>query len=246
MAENDKKIDVIYVPNIDDRKHEEFLRFNILISYFDTDYYQNHYTSCERVFETINKELHSYPPYSRKQTAEDFKQLRDRCKEDVNYALYLLFNRTGIPYSHSYDKNKRLFNIVEPKYYYDYFPLTIRKYLPEHPKMLTLMFDLERGLEYQLHFAKEKLKDAQYELIKDDPTKKLTDDFKTTRRTLRSIDKAMKVVAFRDLKNRTKKMNWEEVASALDLNVSTAQKRYYSATKLIISGDICKYFPEFR
>ena len=137
MAENDKKIDVIYVPSVDDRKLEETLRFSILISYFDTDYYQNHYTSCERVFETINKELHSSPPYSRKQTAGDSKQLRDRCKEDVNYALYLLFNRTSIPYSHSYDKNKRLFNIVEPKYYYDYFPLTIRKYLPEHPKMLN-------------------------------------------------------------------------------------------------------------
>ena len=245
MDDNDKKIDHIYVPSVDDRKLEETLRFNILISYFDTDYYQNHYTSCERVFDTINKELNSSPPSSRKQTSEDFKQLRDRCKEDVNYALYLLFNRTGIPYSHSYDKNKRLFNIVEPKYYYDYFPLTIRKYLPEHPKMLTLMFDLERGLEYQLQYAKEKLKDAQEELMTNDPTQK-PNDYKTTRRTMRSIDKAMKVVAFRDLKNRTKKMNWEEVASALNLNVSTAQKRYYSGNKLIISGDIRKYFPEFR
>ena len=111
--------------------------------------------------------------------------------------------------------------------------------------MLTLMFDLERGLEYQLQYAKEKLKDAQEELMTNDPTQK-PNDYKTTRRTLRSIDKAMKVVAFRDLKNRTKKMNWEEVASALNLNVSTAQKRYYSGNKLIISGDIRKYFPEFR
>jgi len=245
MADNDKKIDHIYVPSVDDRKLEETLRFNILISYFDTEYHFGHFYSCERVIDTINTELHSNRSFSGEQTIADFKQLREKCQEEVKYAIYQLGDKTGIPYQHHYDKDKFKFKIVEPKYYYDYFPLTVKRFIPEPHKMLTLRFDLERGLEYQLQYAKEKLKDAQDELMTNDPTQQ-PNDYRTTRRTLRSIDKAMKVVAFRDLKNRTKKMNWEEVASALNLNVSTAQKRYYSATKLIISGDICKYFPEFR
>ncbi len=155
MAENNKKIDVIYVPSVDDRKLEETLRFNILISYFDTDYYQNHYTSCAKVFDTINKELNSSPPSSRKQTSEDFKQLKDNCEKQVNFALHLMSDRTGIPYLHHYNIKTRQFQIIEPKYHFDYLPLTIRRHSPEPPKMLTLRFDLERGLEYQLQFAKE-------------------------------------------------------------------------------------------
>jgi hypothetical protein len=46
--------------------------------------------------------------------------------------------------------------------------------------------------------------------------------------------------------NREKIVPWDEVASALDLKYETARKRYKMGNNLILSGEIRKYFPEFR
>ena len=64
--------------------------------------------------------------------------------------------------------------------------------------------------------------------------------------TMNSITDAIQMVANRDQLKRTKNLNWDDTASALNLKKDTARKRYEMGNHLILSGEIHKYFPEFR
>ena len=236
MDKNDKTEDINF---------EEIARFGIYEAYILSDYYLGFRVACENIFETSNKEIRSERPLSGQNQSEDFLTTQDRCDTELHKAILLLNDRTGIPHGYRLDDEIQEYHITEPELHFDYFPLTIRKYSPDPPKMLTFRFDLERGLEQQLKVAKNKLQDAQKDMKMSDGHS-LFEDVKTTRKTMNSITDAIQMVANRDQLKKTKNLNWDDTVSALNLKKDTAIKRYEMGNHLILSGEIHKYSPEFR
>jgi len=224
---------------------DQLLRCRIYECYTKTVFYINFLNSCNNVVSSINKEIQTDRPFSGQRNKEDLEVTIERNNQIVHSAVSQLNDRTGIPHHHYFDKEKQEYFIVEPELYFDYLPLTIRKYSPDPPKMLTLRFDLERGLNEQLKGAENKLKDAQKDMKMSDGHG-LFEDVKTTRKTMDSITDAIQMVANRDQLKRTENLDWQDTASALNLNPETARKRYKIGMKLILSGEIRKYFPEFH
>ena len=154
-----------------------------------------------------------------------------------------LNDRTGIPHDYRLDAKNPEYHVTEPELHFDYFPFIIRQVTPEPPKMITLRFDIEEGIQHQLKNAATKIQD---ELAKTKIQEGGGSFLKTTRKTFKTITDSICIVVFRDLKKRTENMNWQKTASALDLKYETARKRYKMGNNLILSGEIRKYFPEFR
>ena len=112
-----------------------------------------------------------------------------------------------------------------------------------------LMFDVTRGLDKQLKSAKDKLKSYQLEVQKKQGKSASELAFKrlaTTRQSFEHILDAITFVALCDKEKRENKRSRKSIAKELDIPYSSAKSKYQTGTKIIISGQIRKYFPEFR
>ena len=227
----------------EDKNFEEVARFGIYEIYIQTDYYLRFRKDCENIFETCNKEIQTARPLAGQAQSEDFLLTKKRCDTEIRKAILYLNDRTGIPHGHRFDDKNPEYHVTEPELHFDYLPFTVRQVTPEPPKMITLRFDIEKGIEHQLDNAATKIQD---ELAKTRIQEGGGSFLKTTRKTFKTITDAIHIVVFRDLKKRTENMNWQKTASALDLKYGTARKRYKMGNNLILSGEIRKYFPEFR
>ena len=234
MDTNDKTEDINF---------EEVARFDIYQSYILSDHYHGFRVSCENIFETCNKEIQSERPLSGQNQSKDFLMTKDRCDTELHKAILYLNDRTGIPHSYLLDDENQEYHITEPELHFDYLPITVRQVTPEPPKMITLRFDIEKGIQHQLKNAATKIKDA---LAKSKFQGEGVLSITTSRKTFKTITDAIHTVGFRDLKKRTENMNWHDIASALNIKLETARKRYKMGNNLILSGEIRKYFPEFR
>ena len=234
MDKNDKTEDINF---------EEVARFDIYQSYILSDHYHGFRVSCENIFETCNKEIQSERPLSGQNQSEDFLLTKKRCDTEIHKAILFLNDRTGIPHGHRFDDKNPEYHVTEPELHFDYLPFTVRQVTPEPPKMITLRFDIEKGIEHQLDNAATKIQD---ELAKTRIQEGGGSFLKTTRKTFKTITDAINTVVQRNKMNREKKAPWDEVASALNLKLETARKRYKMGNNLILSGEIRKYFPEFR
>jgi hypothetical protein len=227
----------------EDKNFEEVARFGIYEIYIQTDYYLGFRTDCENIFKTCNKEIQSERPLSGQNQSKDFLMTKDRCDTEIRKAILYLNDRTGIPHGYRLDDKNPEYHVTEPELHFDYLPFTVRQVTPEPPKMITLRFDIEKGIQHQLENAATKIKDALAKSkFREDEILSIT----TTRKTFKTITDYICIVVFRDLKKRTENMNWQKTASALDLKYGTARKRYKMGNHLILSGEIRKYFPEFR
>ena len=227
----------------EDKNFEEVARFGIYEIYIQTDYYLRFRKDCENIFKTCNKDIQTVKPLPGQDQSNDFLLTKKRCDTEIHKAILFLNDRTGIPHGYRLDDECQEYHVTKPELHFDYLPFTVRQTTPEPPKMITLRFDIEKGIQHQLKNAATKIKDA---LAKSKFQGEGVLSITTSRKTFKTITDAIHIVGFRDVKKRTENMNWHDIASALNLKVSTAQKRYYSAKNLIISGDIRKYFPEFR
>jgi hypothetical protein len=234
MDENDKTEDINF---------EEVARFGIYEAYIQTDYYLGFRVACENIFETRNKEIQRARQLGKKDRGKDFLITKDRCDTELHKAILYLNDRTGIPHDYRLDDKNPEYHVTEPELHFDYLPFTIRQVTPEPPKMITLRFDIEKGIQHQLENAATIIKD---ELAKTKIQEGGGSFLKTTRKTFKTITDAINTVVQRNKMNREKKAPWDEVASALNLKLETARKRYKMGNNLILSGEIRKYFPEFR
>ena len=227
----------------EDKNFEEVARFDIYEIYIQTDYYLGFRTDCENIFKTCNKDIQTVKPLPGQDQSNDFLLTKKRCDTEIRKAILYLNDRTGIPHGHRFDDKNPEYHVTEPELHFDYLPFTIRQVTPEPPKMITLRFDIEQGIKHQLDNAATKIQDALAKSkFQEDGVLSIT----TTRKTFKTITDAIHIVVFRDLKKRTENMNWQKTASALDLKYGTARKRYKMGNHLILSGEIRKYFPEFR
>ncbi len=227
----------------EDKNFEEVARFGIYEIYIQTDYYLRFRKDCENIFKTCNKDIQTVKPLPGQDQSNDFLLTKKRCDTEIRKAILYLNDRTGIPHGHRFDDKNPEYHVTEPELHFDYLPFTIRQVTPEPPKMITLRFDIEQGIKHQLDNAATKIQD---ELAKTRIQEGGGSFLKTTRKTFKTITDAINTVVFRDLKKRTENMNWQKTASALDLKYETARKRYKMGNNLILSGEIRKYFPEFR
>ena len=234
MDKNDKTEDINF---------EEVARFSIYEAYILSDYYLGFREACENIFETRNKEIQTARPLSGQDQSNDFLLTKKRCDTEIHKAILFLNDRTGIPHGYRLDDKNPAYHITEPELHFDYLPFTVRQVTPEPPKMITLRFDIEQGIDRQLGNAATKIKDA---LAKSKFQGEGVLSITTTRKTFKTITDAINTVVQRDKMNREKKAPWDEVASALNLKLETARKRYKMGNNLILSGEIRKYFPEFR
>ena len=234
MDTNDKTEDINF---------EEVARFDIYEIYIQTDYYLGFRTDCENIFKTCNKEIQTVKPLPGQDQSNDFLLTKKRCDTELHKAILYLNDRTGIPHGYRLDDKNPEYHVTEPELHFDYLPFTIRQVTPEPPKMITLRFDIEKGIQHQLENAATKIKDA---LAKSKFQGEGVLSITTTRKTFITITDAINTVVFRDLKKRTENMNWQKTASALNLKPGTAINRYKTGMKLILSGEIGKYFPEFH
>ena len=227
----------------EDKNFEEVARFGIYEIYIQTDYYLRFRKDCENIFKTCNKDIQTVKPLPGQDQSNDFLLTKKRCDTEIRKAILYLNDRTGIPHGHRFDDKNPEYHVTEPELHFDYLPFTIRQVTPEPPKMITLRFDIEQGIKHQLDNAATKIQDALAKSkFQEDGVLSIT----TTRKTFKTITDAINTVVFRDLKKRTENMNWQKTASALDLKYETARKRYKMGNNLILSGEIRKYFPEFR
>ena len=227
----------------EDKNFEEVARFGIYEIYIQTDYYLRFRKDCENIFKTCNKDIQTVKPLPGQDQSNDFLLTKKRCDTEIRKAILYLNDRTGIPHGHRFDDKNPEYHVTEPELHFDYLPFTIRQVTPEPPKMITLRFDIEKGIQHQLENAATKIKDALAKSkFREDEILSIT----TTRKTFKTITDSICIVVFRDLKKRTENMNWQKTASALDLKYETARKRYKMGNNLILSGEIRKYFPEFR
>ena len=234
MDKNDKAEDINF---------EEVARFGIYEIYIQTDYYLRFRKDCDNIFKTCNKDIQTVKPLPGQDQSNDFLLTKKRCDTEIRKAILYLNDRTGIPHGYRLDDKNPEYHVTEPELHFDYLPFTIRQVTPEPPKMITLRFDIEQGIQHQLRNAATKIKDA---LAKSKFQGEGVLSITTSRKTFKTITDAIHIVGFRDLKKRTENMNWHDIASALNLKPDTARKRYKMGNNLILSGEIRKYFPEFR
>ena len=144
----------------EDKNFEEVARFDIYEAYIQTDYYLRFRKDCENIFETCNKEIQTARPLAGQDQSEDFLITKDRCDTELHKAILFLNDRTGIPHGYQLDDANQEYHITEPELHFDYLPFTVRQSIPEPPKMITLRFDIEQGIDFQLENAATKIKDA--------------------------------------------------------------------------------------
>jgi len=196
MDKNDKTEDINF---------EEIARFGIYEIYIQTDYYLGFRVACENIFETCNKEIQSEKPLPGQDQSNDFLLTKKRCDTEIHKAILFLNDRTGIPHGYRLDDKNPEYHVTEPELYFDYLPFTVHQFIPEPPKMITLRFDIEQGIDFQLENAATKIKDA---LAKSKFREDEILSIATTRKTYKTITDAIRIVVFRDLKKRTENLNW--------------------------------------
>ena len=225
---------------------EGFLRFEIYTKYICTDHFQSFLSGALKALDNINTQIHSERTIGQGQAN---RKIISKYKPEVQNHINILIRNTGVPYTFKFDDDKFCFILIEPAYSFDTLPLVDKRMAPIPPDMISLMFDVTRGLDKQLKSAKDKLKSYQLEVQKKQG-KSASDlafePFATSRQSFENIEDAISFVAYCDKEKRENKRSRKSIAEEMDMPYSSAKSKYQTGTKIIISGQIRKYFPEFR
>ena len=225
---------------------EGFLRFEIYTKYICTDHFQSLLSGALEALDNINTQIHSERTIGQGQAN---REIISKYKPEVQNHINILIRNTGVPYKFNFDDDKFCFILIEPAYFFDTLPLVDKRTTPIPPDMISLMFDVTRGLGKQLESAKAKLKSYQLEVQKKQG-KSASDlafePFATTRQSFEHILDAITFVALCDKEKRENKRSRKSIAEEMDMPYSSAKSKYQTGTKIINSGQIRKYFPEFR
>ena len=205
---------------------EGFHRLKIFEEYINTDFYLNHFQNATNEINRINKRFKIIPG-------------DEKAKSYASKIISRLNTITGIPHKYVYNKKSNRINIKSPQTNYDYPPIEFKsKRQPKHT--LLLQFDLKRGIKEQIYSAEKKLKNKQRALkhlaFKPIPT---------TRMNVKKIAENMSILTFREWTYKKEKMTWTKTAEELKMPVSSAKSKAQKARKLVISGEIQRYFPSF-
>jgi len=230
----------------EDINWEGFLRFEIYTKYICTDHFQSFLSGALEALDNINTQIHRECSTDQGQPN---RRLIYKYKPEVQNHINILIRNTGVPYKFNFDDDKFCFTLIEPAYFFDTLPLVDKRTTPIPPDMISLMFDVTRGLDKQLESAKDKLKSYQLEVQKKQG-KSASDlafkPFATSRQSFEDIADAISFVAYCDTEKRENKRSRKSIAKKMDMPYSSAKSKYQTGTKIIISGKIHKYFPEFR
>ena len=225
---------------------EGFLRFEIYTKYICTDHFQSFLSGALKALDNINTQIHNERTIGQGQANQ---KLIAEFKPEVNHIVHTLTENTGVPSKCEFINKDFCFIIKEPTYYFDTLPLIDKRMTPIPPDMISLMFDVTRGLDKQLKSAKDKLKSYQLEVQKKQG-KSASDlafePFATSRQSFKNIEDAISFVAYCDKEKRENKRSRKSIAEEMNMPYSSAKSKYKTGTKIIISGQIRKYFPEFR
>jgi len=205
---------------------EGFHRLKIFEEYIRTDFYLSHVQNATNKLDKINEKLKKISAVV-------------RAKSSANKIIFRLNKITGIPHKSVYKEESNSICIEFPKINYDYPPIEIEsKNKPKHT--MLLQFDLKRGIKEQIFSAEKKLKSKQRALkhlaFKPIPT---------TRMNMKKVAENMSILTFREWTHKKEKMTWTETAEKLKIPVSSAKSKAQKARKLVISGEIQRYFPSF-
>ena len=230
----------------EDEFGEGILRFEIYTKYICTDHFQSFLSGASEALDNINTQIHSERTIGQGQAN---RKIISKYKPETQNHINILIRNTGVPYKYNFDDDKFCFILIEPAYFFDTLPLVDKRTTPIPPDMLSLQFDVTRGLDKQLKSAKVKLKSHQLEVQKKQG--KTASDFAfkqlaTTRQSFEHILDAITFVALCDKEKRENKLSIKSIANEMGMSYSTAKSKYQTGTKIIISGQITKYFPEFR
>ena len=230
----------------EDINWEGFLRFEIYTKYICTDHFQSFLSGASAALDTINTQIHRECSTDQGQPN---RRLISKYKPEVQNHINILIRNIGVPYKFNFDDDNFCFILIEPAYFFDTLPLVDKRTTPIPPDMISLMFDVTRGLDKQLKSAKAKLKSHHIEVQKKrskSPVNVAFEPFATSRQSFEDIADAISFVAHCDKEKRENKRSRKSIAKELDIPYSSAKSKYQTGTKIIISGQIRKYFPEFR
>ena len=225
---------------------EGFLRFEIYTKYICTDHFQSFLSGALEALDNIYTQIHNERTIGQGQAN---RRLISKYKLEVQNQINILIRNTGVPFKFNFDDDKFCFTLIEPAYFFDTLPLIDKRTTPMPTDMISLMFDVTRGLDKQLKSAKTKLKSYQLEVQKKQGKSASYLAFKrlaTTRQTFEDILDAITFVALCDKEKRENKRSRKSIAEEMDMPYSSAKSKYQTGTGIIISGQIRKYFPEFR
>mgnify|MGYP001164016925 CR=1 FL=1 len=225
---------------------EGFLRFEIYTEYICTDHFQSFLSGALEALDNINTQIHSERTIGQGQAN---RKLIAKFRPEVNHIVHILAEKTGVPSKCEFINEDFCFILKKPTYYFDTLPLVDKRMTPIPPDMISLMFDVTRGLDKQLKSAKTKLKSHRLEVQKKQGKSASDLAFKrlaTTRQSFEHILDAITFVALCDKEKRENKRSRKSIAEEMDMPYSSAKSKYQTGTKIINSGQIRKYFPEFR
>jgi len=235
------------------KEHSEaFYRFSIIESYTSTDYYISHKHKAQKQLDNLNKKIQSKRTFVGEGESLTLSKIKNKYSGKASGIVAVLNNNTGIPHHTAIDEIKLKFLIKEPEYKFDYLPLELTSNVKNPPGMMTLRFDLNKGLDEQLKLAKIKLKKSreQYYISmgKVSPTEIAFSDksLSTSRQSIQMVADAIEFVAHCDYHKRQNNISRKQIAAESNMNYDTANKKYKTGTDLMISRDISRFFPEFN
>ena len=147
----------------EDKNWEGFLRFEIYTKYICTDHFQSFLSGALEALDNINTQIHNERTIGQGQAN---RKIIAKFRPEVNHILHTLTENTDIPYQYEFINEDFCFILKEPTYYFDTLPLVDKRMTPIPPDMISLMFDVTRGLDKQLKSAKTKLKSHRLEVQK--------------------------------------------------------------------------------
>jgi len=227
-------------------KEEGITRCLIYQEFIETDYYRDNLRGALSVIETQNAKIKT----SRQFAGEKNIPIAPikKYNSEINESIHHLNRLTGIPHNYTSDDNqyKMIYPVAIPKD----LPIHIRYPTEDPPEMISLRFDITKGLQEQLNNAKKKLKSFREEwatkngysseiYIKDTI-------IATSRQTIEDVLALIETVSLCDKEKREHKLNRVSVAKKFKIKVSTLNDRYKKGYQLIINRKIRKYFPEFK
>jgi hypothetical protein len=231
----------------EDEFGEGILRFEIYTKYICTDHFQSFLSGASEALENINSQIKSERTLGQ---GEVNRELIVKYQSDVGSIVHTITENSGVPFKVEFNDEAFKFVLIEPSYHFDNLPLIDTRIAPSHPEMLSLQFDTTRGINKQLIAAKEKLKNSQFEFQKETTGNAnvlaFSKPYSTTRQSFEHIADAVSFVALCDKGKRENKLSIKSIANEMGMSYSTAKSKYQTGTKIIISGQIRKYFPEFR
>ena len=146
-----------------DMNWEGFLRFEIYTKYICTDHFQSFLSGALEALDNINTQIHSERTIDQGQAN---RKLIAKFRPEVNHIVHILTENTGVPYKCNFSNKIYRFIPKESIPYFDELPLVDKRMTPIPPDMISLMFDVTRGLDKQLKSAKTKLKSHRLEVQK--------------------------------------------------------------------------------